>query len=189
MKWYTGQVSENSEICYNPGHIHTNDLLAAYVMSHSRSDIQAIFQRLQSSNDNRIHAALDDMRLRVQQFDSSKSAQDLHVFMRYLESRLRDLYNKTTSATVKSERRIINGHSNTPENLERISLRSRASSTANVAGRETPTTLPRQYGRQHHRSSGNLDGAINGQGPQAPPRRPSQSSNNQGRLIDQNFLN
>jgi hypothetical protein len=46
-----------------------------------------------------MHAALDDMRLRVAQFDASKSPDDLHVFMRYLESRLRDINNKNSSSS------------------------------------------------------------------------------------------
>lgn len=172
MKWYTGQVSDNSEIWSSATTNGSQDLLNGYISMHGNAETQALYARLQTSNDIRVHAALDDIRLRVVQFDASKSAQDLNMFMRYLESRLRDLVQKTFAR----------------DNAETVSIKSRASSTANIAQRETPTTLPRQYGRKHHGSSNNLQGgptttttATNGHhGPVAPPRRISQSSTNQG---------
>ena len=192
MKWYTGQVSENSEICFNTAHNGDNDLLHGYVSTHSNRETQTILARLQASRDIRIHAALDDIRFRVAQFDQSKSRQDLQVFMRYLESRLRDLNNKNApilTDTNGQQRRtskgsLTNGHARQSELPDAISVKSRASSTANVASRETPPVAPRQMGRQHHRSSGNIDGGgANGHEPSVPPRRPSQSSTNQGQCL------
>ncbi|CAF3187027.1 unnamed protein product, partial [Rotaria sp. Silwood2] len=97
MKWYTGQVNENSEISYNAHHIDADDLLHGHILAHSSRETQSLLMRLQSSNDPRIHAALDDIRSRVAQFDASKTREDLHVFMRYLESRLRDLNNNSSN--------------------------------------------------------------------------------------------
>ena len=192
MKWYTGQVSENSEICFNTAHNGSNDLLHGYVTAHSNRETQSTLARLQASRDIRIHAALDDIRFRVAQFDESKSQQDLQVFMRYLESRLRDLNSKNASILTdvngqqrrSSKNSLTNGHSKHYDVPDSISIKSRASSTANMASRETPPVVPRQMGRQHHRSSGNIDGGgANGQEPVAPPRRPSQSSANQGECV------
>lgn len=179
MKWFTGQVSDNSEIWSNPPSNDHQDLLSGYISAHGNADVQSLFTRLQKSNDIRVHAALDDIRLRVTQFDASKSSQDLNMFMRYLESRLRDLAQKTFAR----------------ENSETVSIKSRTSSTVNVAQRETPNTLPRQYGRKHHGSSGNISGASATNGHQAPtaaPRKSSQSNHNQGksRSVDSSlFLN
>ena len=196
MKWYTGQVSENSEICYNTPHVDNDDLLYGYVSAHSNREIQSLLARLQASNDIRIHAALDDIRLRVSQFDSSKSPEDLHVFMRYLESRLRDINNKnissssttttTTSNHANGHRKIsnggtTNGYHNQQQQSDSMSIKSRTSSIATGASKETPPS--RQFGRQHLRSSGNLTGGgggTNGHQPPPPPRRASQSSVNQG---------
>jgi hypothetical protein len=197
MKWYTGQVSENSEICYNTPHVDNDDLLYGYVSAHSNRETQLLLARLQASNDIRIHAALDDIRLRVSQFDSSKSPEDLHVFMRYLESRLRDINNKnssssttttttTTSKHANGHRKIsnggtTNGYHNQQQQSDSMSIKSRTSSIATGASKETPP--PRQFGRQHLRSSGNLTGGgggTNGHQPPPPPRRASQSSVNQG---------
>lgn len=194
MKWYTGQVSENSEICYNTPHLDHDDLLYAYISAHSNRDTQLLLSRLQASNDIRIHAALDDIRLRVAQFDAVKSAEDIHVFMRYLESRLRDINNKnmsisstTTSSQLNGKRQISNGFHR--QQSDTISIKSRTSSI----GKDTPTL--RQMGRQHRKSSGNLVGGGGGDGgtneyqstqhpPTAPPRRASQSSVvNQGRFV------
>lgn len=159
MKWYTGQVSENSEICYNAHQPPPDDLLQGYVSAHSHRDIQELLARLQQSNDARIHAALDDIRSRVVQFDASKSQGDLHVFMRYLESRLRDL-NQTRSAS--------NGRQPTEEN----SIKSQTNRNAKDPNR--------QFGRQQQiRSSGNITETTNA----TPPRRSSQSSANQGKVI------
>ena len=152
MKWYTGQVSENSEICYNPHHAHPDDLLHGYISTHSNRETQELLTRLEQSNDLRIHAALEDIRSRVAQFDASKTRDDIHVFMRYLESRLRDLNNKKFST--KS-----NGHHPPP------------------ADAQPTTTTTRQLGRQALRSSGNNGES---QQPAVPPRRASQSSTNQG---------
>ncbi len=161
MKWYTRQVSENSEICYNAHHVHTEDLLSGYIATHSNRETQALLKRLQASTDARVHAALDDIRSRVAQFDASKAQEDLHVFMRYLESRLRDINNKSTSS-----RPAANGpQTNTM--------------TTEVKNREIPTT--RQLGRQHLRSSGGSGDGTNGQQQPTPPRRASQSSANQGK--------
>jgi hypothetical protein len=196
MKWYTGQVSENSEICYNTPHIDNDDLLYGYISAHGNRDTQLLLARLQASNDIRIHAALDDIRLRVAQFDASKSPEDLHVFMRYLESRLRDISNKnssssttttttTTSNHVNGQRRISNGGTTNGYHIQQqqsdsISIKSRTSSIATGAGKDTPPA--RQLGRQHLRSSGNITGGggTNGHQPVPPPRRGSQSSVNQG---------
>jgi hypothetical protein len=164
MKWYTGQVSENSEICYNPQHIHADDLLHGYISTHSNRETQALLARLQASTDARIHAALDDIRSRVAQFDASKTRDDLHVFMRYLESRLRDLNNKNSSY----------GH----QESDHISIKYRANSvTTDVNNKDISRS--RQLGRQHLRSSGNIEEGTNNHQP-TPPRRASQSSANQG---------
>jgi hypothetical protein len=134
MKWYTGHVSENSEICYDAHHADADDLLHGYITTHSNRETQALFARLQASNDARIHAALDDIRSRVAAFDASKGREDLHVFMRYLESRLRDLKN---------------GH----EQIETVS-------TTSTTNKETVPS--RQLGRQHLRSTGNNGRETNG---------------------------
>jgi len=155
MKWYTGQVSENSEICYNAHHTHSDDLLHGYISTHSNRETQELLARLQRSNDARIHAALDDIRSRVAQFDASKTRDDIHVFMRYLESRLRDLNNHKSST-----KSAANGHQ----------------PSENIPTDVNTTTTTRQLGRQALRSSGsNGDG---GHQP-IPPRRGSQSSANQ----------
>ncbi|CAF3569819.1 unnamed protein product [Rotaria sordida] len=194
MKWYTGQVSENSEICYNTPHIDNDDLLYNYIMTHSNREIQLLFARLQASNDIRIHAALDDIRLRVVQFDTSKSPEDLHVFMRYLESRLRDISNKslslssttttrtTTSNHINEQRRMSNSTTtngyHTQQQPDALSIKSRTSSTV-----DKETSSQRQLGRQHLRSSSNRTGGGGGGGTNGhqlpPPRRGSQSSANQ----------
>jgi hypothetical protein len=166
MKWYTGQVSENSEICYNAHNIPTDDLLYGYISTHSNREIQTLLARLQASNDARIHAALDDIRSRVAQFDTSKTREDLHVFMRYLESRLRDLNTKKSS----------NGH----QESDNLSTKSRTNSIATDTNNKDHHPLPvRQLGRQHLRSSGSIGEGKNGHQP-TPPRRTSQSSANQG---------
>ncbi len=46
MKWYTGQVSENSEICYNTPHVDNDDLLYGYVSAHSNQNLQKIYMFL-----------------------------------------------------------------------------------------------------------------------------------------------
>ncbi|CAF2829261.1 unnamed protein product [Rotaria sp. Silwood2] len=165
MKWYTGQVNENSEISYHTHHIDADDLLYGYILTHSNRETQALFMRLQSSNDPRIHAALDDIRSRVAQFDASKTREDLHVFMRYLESRLRDLNNNKTP----SYNDITSGQQQQSDN---ISIKSRT----NDPNKETSTL--RQLGRQHLRSSSSTGNATNGNQP-VSSRRSSQSSANQ----------
>ena len=165
MKWYTGQVSENSEICYNAHQAPPDDLLHGYVSAHSNREMQELLARLQRSNDARIHTALDDIRSRVVQFDASKSQGDLHVFMRYLESRLRDL-NQTRSAS--------NGRQQTEDNPVKNQTN----------GNTKDNNLPiRQLGRQQLRSSGNVGEATKTQPQPTPPRRSSQSSANQGNRI------
>jgi hypothetical protein len=169
MKWYTGQVSENSEICYTAHHVDANDLLNGYISTHSNRETQALLARLQASNDARIHAALDDIRSRVAQFDTSKTQEDVHVFMRYLESRLRDLSNKKSSNKPIANDEITNGQQQQSDN---VSIKSRTSANKDIQS-------SRQPGRQHLRSSGSI-GGVNGH-QSTPPRRPSQSSANQGR--------
>jgi hypothetical protein len=164
MKWYTGQVSENSEICYNAHHIDVDDLLYGYISTHSNQETQTLLARLQASNDARIHAALDDIRSRVAQFDASKTQGDLHVFMRYLESRLRDLNNKSLS--------------NEHQQSDNVSNKSQTNSGTTSANKDTLPT--RQLGRQYLRSSGSIGGETNNHQP-TPPRRSSQSSANQGK--------
>lgn len=171
MKWYTGQVNENSEISYHSHHNDADDLLHGYITAHSNRDTQTILARLQASSDPRIHAALDDIRSRVAQFDASKTREDLHVFMRYLESRLRDLNNKISSSKVTSLDEITNGN----QQSNNTSLKNSTTQIANDSNKETS----RQVGRQQLRSSTN---GINGH-PPIPSRRSSQSSNNQGRFI------
>ncbi len=156
-------MSENSEICFNPHHIPGDDLLYGYISTHSNRETQALLARLQASNDARIHAALDDIRSRVAQFDTSKTRGDLQVFMRYLESRLKDLNNKKST----------NGHQESDNISNSVST--------NVNNKDIPSA--RQLGRQHLRSSGNIGEGTNGQQP-IPPRRASQSSSNQGIKID-----
>lgn len=188
-------MSENSEICYNTPHTDHDDLLFGYISRHSNRETQLLLSRLQASNDIRIHAALDDIRLRIAQFDASKSQDELPVFMRYLESRLRDISNKnltpstTTSTHSNGQRRISNGgtsngYSRQPPS-DTISIKSRTSSIATGTGKETPPF--RQLGRQHLRSTGNIATAGGGgvgtnghHAPLPPPRRASQSSANQG---------
>lgn len=195
MKWYTGQVSENSEICYNTPHLDHDDLLYAYISAHSNRETQSLLSRLQASNDIRIHAALDDIRLRVAQFDAVKSAEDVHVFMRYLESRLRDIGSKNMSAPSTARSSQLNGQkpmSNGDltngfhrQQSDTISMKSRTSSIGTGLGKDTPPL--RQMGRQYQKSSGNLAGGSTNEHPlppTAPPRRTSQSSVvNQGSRI------
>lgn len=165
MKWYTGQVSENSEICYKAHQAPPDDLLHGYVSAHSNRETKELLARLQGSNDARIHAALDDIRSRVLQFDASKSQGDLHVFMRYLESRLRDL-NQTRSAS--------NGRQQTEENPVKNQTN----------GNTKDNNLPiRQLGRQQLRSSGTIEENKKTHPQPTPPRRSSQSSANQGNEI------
>ena len=195
MKWYTGQVNENSEICYNTSHIDNDDLLYTYILKYSNREIQLILEQLQTSNDIRIHAALDDIRSRVVQFDASKSSEDLHIFMRYLESRLRDINNKnisspstTPSNHTNVQRRLTNNATkngyHTPQQRQQsdtTSLKSRISSIAIDANRGT--SPPRQFGRQHHRSFGSITtttGRESNVHPSPPPRRTGHSSINQG---------
>ena len=195
MKWYTGQVSENSEICYNNPQMEHDDLLFGYISRHSHREMQSLLARLQASNDIRIHAALDDVRLRIAQFDASKSQDELPVFMRYLESRLRDISSKnpipstTKSSHSNGQRRMSNGGSTNgyshPPQSDTISIKSRTSSIGTGLGKETPPL--RQLGRQHLRSTGNIAGGGTTNGhhpppppPPPPPRRASQSSANQG---------
>ncbi|CAF1338541.1 unnamed protein product [Adineta steineri] len=195
MKWYTGQVSENSEICYNTSHMDNDDLLYGYITRHSNPESQLLLARLQASNDIRIHAALDDIRLRVAQFDASKSPDDLHIFIRYLESRLRDISNKNSGslpATLnrnEGQKRITNGGTTNGYHTQKQqpdvgSIKSRTSSIVTGTSKET-SPLQRQVGRQHLRSSGNIatvGGETNGHPtsrPPPPPRRSSQTSINQ----------
>jgi hypothetical protein len=178
MKWYTGQVSENSEICYTAHHVDANDLLNGYISTHSNRETQALLARLQASNDARIHAALDDIRSRVAQFDTSKTQEDVHVFMRYLESRLRDLTNKKSSNKPIANDEITNGRQQQSDN---VSIKSRTSLITTGTNKDIQSS--RQPGRQNLRSSGSIGGGgvgINGH-QSTPPRRPSQSSANQGR--------
>jgi hypothetical protein len=172
MKWYTGQVSGNSEICYNNAHHpDAHDLLAGYISTHGNPETQALFARLQASNDARIHAALDDIRSRVAQFDASKTQEDVHIFMRYLESRLRDLSAKQSSNKPAANDTNGNGHP-----ADAVSTRSRTNSITK------DNSSARQFGRQHIRSSNSMGsggGGMNGH-PATPPRRPSQTSANQG---------
>jgi len=192
MKWYTGQVSENSEICYNTPHMNNDDLLYAYISAHSNRETQLLLARFQASNDIRIHAALDDIRLRVAQFDASKTPDELPVFMRYLESRLRDINHKnpvssaaTSTASNEHRRKLSNGINHGypyQQQSDTMSIKSRTSSIATGLGKETPPL--RQLGRQHLRSTGNIagggGGGTNGHPPPPLPRRASQSSTNQG---------
>lgn len=166
MKWYTGQVNENSEISYNTHHIDVDDLLYGYISTHSNRETQSLFARLQGSNDPRIHAALDDIRSRVIQFDASKTREELHVFMRYLESRLRDLNNKNLSNKPTSNDEVM--HVNQQSN--------------NVQVKNTNQDIPssRQLGRQHLRSSVSNGNGVNNHHQATSSRRSSQSSSNQG---------
>ncbi|CAF1582382.1 unnamed protein product [Adineta steineri] len=174
MKWYTGQVSANSEICYNPHYIDPNDLLTGYISTHSNQEIQALFSRLQASNDARIHAALDDIRSRVAQFDITKTQEDLHTFMRYLESRIRDLSNKKTLNKSILNDVVINGQQQQSDN---VSIKSRGSSITPGAMKDVPSS--RQLGRQQIRSSVSNGGVgMNGHST-TPPRQSSQTSSNQ----------
>ena len=192
MKWYTGQVSENSEICYNTPHIDNDDLLHGYISAHGNRETQSLLSRLQASTDIRIHTALDDIRLRVAQFDASKSPEDLHVFIRYLESRLRDINNKNslpstaTPNPINGQKRVsnggtTNGYHTQQHHADTTSIKSRTSSIVTGVSKEASPSS-RQLGRQHLRSSGNIAGGeTNGHQPPPPaPRRGSQSSINQG---------
>jgi len=111
--------------------------------------------------------------------------------MRYLESRLRDISNKnagsstTTLNHTNGQRRISNGAPTNghyaQQQSDTLSVKSRTSSIATAASKETPPSSSRQLGRQHLRSSGNIAGGeTNGHQPLPPPRRSSQSSVNQG---------
>lgn len=161
MKWYTGQVSENSEIGHHARQHSPVDLLHGYISTHSNRETQELLARLQRSNDGRIHAALDDIRSRVEQFDASKTQEDLHVFMRYLESRLRDLnHSRSTS----------NGRQPVEENSTKIQSN----------GTKKENLSARQLGRQQLRSTGNVGESNNNHQQPTPPRRSSQSSTNQG---------
>ena len=194
MKWYTGQVNENSEICYNTSYIDNEDLLYTYILKYSNREIQLILERLRTSNDIRIHAALDDICSRVAQFDASKSSEDLHIFMRYLESRLRDINNKNLSSPSAASSNYANGQrqitssatrngyhaSQQRQQSDTTSIKSRVNSIAIDANRETPSS--RQFGRQHHRSSGSMTTTERRSNAHSlpPPRRTSHSGINQG---------
>ncbi|CAF0955789.1 unnamed protein product [Rotaria sordida] len=162
MKWYTGQVNENSEISYNTHHIDNDHLLYGYILTHSNHETQSLLMRLQSSNDPRIHAALDDIRSRVAQFDISKTREDLHVFIRYLESRLRDLNNNNND--------IIN----TYQQSDNISIKNRINESNKEILSSSSLSSSREFGRQYFRSSNttNIHQPISS-------RRSSQSSANQ----------
>ena len=184
MKWYTGHVSENSEISYEKPHLHSGDLLHGYISTHGNEECQAILARLLQSNDSRVQTALDDIRSRVAEFDASKTQDDLPGFMVYLESRLRGINSTKTSTTtvVKQQnngRRSIPNQKTGEDNpvVDTISIKSRTSSGTN---RETSSSSSsRQLGRQQLRSSVSTGGS-NGHHP-TPPRRSSQSSSNQGK--------
>ncbi|CAF1624669.1 unnamed protein product [Rotaria magnacalcarata] len=174
MKWYTGQVNENSEISYHAHHTDADDLLYGYVSTHSNRETQALLARLQASHDPCIHAALDDIRSRIAQFDASKTREDLHVFMRYLESRLRDLNNKKSSTKTILHDEVANEH----QQSDSTSVKSRSTSTSNNNSNKETSSSSRQLGRQHLRSSTSTGSGTNGHQP-VPSRRSSQSSNNQ----------
>ena len=154
MKWYTGHVSENSEISYEKSHLHTGDLLHGYISTHGNEECQAILARLQQSNDSRVQTALDDIRSRVVEFDASKTQNDLPGFMGYLERRLRGInVTKTPPATGVNQQ--SNGKRSIPNprtvednpQVDAVSIKSRTSSETN---KETSSSSSsRQLGRQH----------------------------------------
>ena len=169
MKWYTGHVSENSEIGLEPPNLNADDLLKGYIAAHSNRETQVLLDRLRASTDARIHLALDDIRSRVAQFDTSKTRDDVQVFMRYLESRLRDLSSNTSSSSASLPKQQANGKK--PQ-LDTLSIKSRtSSSTTTGPSKDTPPS--RQVGRQQLRSAGG-----NPSQQPVPPRRGSQSSAN-----------
>ncbi|CAF0889965.1 unnamed protein product, partial [Didymodactylos carnosus] len=153
MKWYTGQVSENSEICYM--NKNNDDLLKGYITAHGTREMNNLFDKLHNSTDVRIQAALDDIRLRVVQFDQSKSQNDLQAFMLYLESRLKDL------SRISVIPRDINGDDNRAKRTQsQTSLRT-SSSNENIIdnnqsnSNEKNKQPSRQLGRQQMRPTTN----------------------------------
>ena len=180
MKWYTGQVNENSEISYNTHLIDADDLLYGYISTHSNSETQVLLTRLQASNDPHVHKVLDDIRTRVAQFDTSKTREDLHVFMRYLESRLRSLNNKISSSKQVSTDKSINGYQQSSNAAEP----DRIHSVTNETNQEIPPT--HQLDRQRLRSSGNNESGTNMQ--QVASRRSSQLNANQGERTKSIYL-
>lgn len=170
MKWYTGHVNENSEISYEKTHLHTDDLLHGYIFTHGNVELQSLLTRFERSNDTRVQTALDDIRLRVAEFDASKTQEDLPGFLKYLERRLRGINTSQSVPTSKTtSRQQIN--EDLPQ-FDTISNKSRTSSTTTTTATSSSN---RQYGRQHFRSTGTTNGYH--QRP-IPPRR---TSSNQGK--------
>ena len=168
MKWYTGQVNENSEISYEKTHLHMDDLLHGYVFTHGNSELQTLLARLERSNDTRIQTALDDIRLRVAEFDASKTQDDLPGFLKYLERRLRGINTSQSVPTSKTtSKQQINEES---PSFDTISNKSRTSSVTTTTATSSSN---RQYGRQQFRPTG----TSNGYQRPIPPRR---TSSNQG---------
>jgi hypothetical protein len=176
MKWYTGHVSENSEISYEKASVNAGDLLHGYILTHGNDECRQLLTQLERSNDIRVQAALDDIRLRVSEFDGSKTASDLSGFMGYLERRLRSVNTNRTGTSIVSNsstngKRTTSNPDNDCPSVDAISIRSR---TGSIGAQKEPTT-GRQLGRQQLRAS-----ASNGHHPPAVPRRTSQSTSNQG---------
>ena len=166
MKWYTGHVNENSEISYEKAHLHMDDLLHGYIFTHGNSELQLLLQRFEQSNDTRIQTALDDIRLRVAEFDASKTQQDLPGFLKYLERRLRGINTSQSVPTSKTSSKQQINEEYPP--FDTISNKSRTSSTTTTTATSSSN---RQYGRQQLRSNGHHQRPI-------PPRR---TSSNQGK--------
>lgn len=165
MKWYTGHVNENSEIAYEKNQLHTDDLLHGYIVTHGNRETQTLLKQLEQSNDTRIQTALDDIRLRVAEFDASKTEEDLPGFLRYLERRLRGINTSQSAPASKNPSKQHMNDENPP--FDTISNKSRASSTGTSSSN-------RQFGRQHLRSTANESQSAR----PIPPRR---SSSNQGK--------
>lgn len=170
-KWYTGHVSENSEISYDKTNLQADDLLYGYISTHGNQEIQRLFVHLQQFNDTSVHTALEDIRARVAEFDKFKKLEDLQVFMGYLERRLRGIH---SNKSIPTQTRIANGSSSDSPSADTLSLKSRSSS--NGIKETNPT---RQIGRQQQFRATQQ---TNGHHP-IPPRRASQSSSNQGKLV------
>jgi len=170
MKWYTGHVNENSEISYEKTHLHTDDLLHGYIFTHGNVELQSLLTRFERSNDTRVQTALDDIRLRVAEFDASKTQEDLPGFLKYLERRLRGINTSQSVPTSKTaSRQQIN------EELPQFDTISNKSRTSSGTTTTATSSSNRQYGRQHFRSTGTTNGHH--QRP-IPPRRTSSNQEN-----------
>lgn len=98
------------------------------------------------SNDSSIQTALDEIRLRVLEFDASKTQDDLQVFMGYLERRLRGII------TTRKITRSVDG-SSTP--TDTLSVQSQNGSNRQLGRQQLRNVQPPTVPRRSSQSSSN----------------------------------